>query len=86
MANYINITQCNLTFTLFLQVDELKCARYRFSLLKHGLKPIAMSEKVSIRIDHRDFLCLQYMIKFNEGTCFVEFYCAPEEEDHFLPT
>jgi hypothetical protein len=45
-----------------------------------------MSEKVSIRIDHRDFLCLQYMIKFNEGTCFVEFYCAPEEADHFLLT
>jgi hypothetical protein len=46
-----------------------------------------LSEKVSLRIDHRDFLCLQHMVKFNEGICFIEFYCAPEEEEeHFLPT
>lgn len=60
--------------------QELITARYRLSILKHGLKPIGMSEKVSLRMDKRDFLCLQYMVKFNEGTCFLEFYCAPEED------
>ncbi len=49
-------------------------------MLKHALRPIGMSEKVSIRMDDRDFLCLQYKIQYHDVTCFVEFYCAPEED------
>lgn len=60
-------------------VERLTIAKYKLSVLKHAFKPIALTEKVSIRMDSRDFLCLQYMIKLDEGTSFLEFYCAPEE-------
>nr|ACO11061.1 Cell cycle checkpoint protein RAD1 [Caligus rogercresseyi] len=60
---------------------EPLAARYRHSLLKHAFKPIGMSEKVSIRIDKRSFICFQYMVKVESETSFLEFYCAPEEDD-----
>jgi len=67
-------------------VEHFKCtqpasARYRLGLLKHGLKPLTLSEKVSVRIDSRDFLCLQYMVRTDQGPAFLEFYSAPEEEN-----
>jgi len=55
-------------------------AKYKLALLKHGIKPLSMSQKVSIRMDERDFLCLQYMVRTDKGPAFLEFYCAPEEE------
>lgn len=60
--------------------QAISLARYKLESLKHGIKPISLSEKVSIRMDSRDFLCLQYMVRTDEGPAFLEFYCAPEEE------
>ena len=54
--------------------------RYKLQLLKNGVKPIGLSEKVSIRMDERDFLCFQYMIRTDSGPVFLEFYCSPEED------
>ncbi|XP_040577091.1 cell cycle checkpoint protein RAD1 [Lepeophtheirus salmonis] len=56
-------------------------ARYRHSLLKHAFKPIGMSEKVSIRIDERCFICFQFIVKVESEVSFLEFYCAPEEDE-----
>jgi len=55
-------------------------AKYKLAMLKHGIKPLGLSEKVSIRMDERDFLCLQYMVRTEDGPAFLEFYCAPEED------
>jgi len=55
-------------------------AKYRLSLLRNGIKPLTLSEKVSVRMDEREFLCLQYMIRTDQGPVFLEYYCAPEEE------
>jgi len=55
-------------------------AKYKLAMLKHGIKPLTLSEKVSIRMDERDFLCFQYMVRTDDGPAFLEFYCAPEEE------
>lgn len=55
-------------------------ARFNLSLLRNGLKPLAFSDKVSIRMDEREFLCLQYMVNTDSVPTFLEFYCAPEED------
>ena len=52
-------------------------AKYKLALLK----PLGLSDKVSVRMDDRDFLCLQYMVRTDSGPAFLEFYCAPEEEN-----
>ena len=48
------------------------------NLIKNALKAIVMSEKLSLRMDKNDILCMQYMISFSEGNCFLEFYSVPE--------
>ena len=53
-------------------------AKYPMGLIKNALKAIHMSEKLSLRMDNQDILCMQYMVTFNEGSSFLEFYCAPE--------
>jgi len=55
-------------------------AKYRLSLMRHGIKPLTLSEKVSVRMDDREFLCLQYMVRTDQGPAFLEYYCAPEED------
>uniref|UniRef100_H2YAI3 Uncharacterized protein n=1 Tax=Ciona savignyi TaxID=51511 RepID=H2YAI3_CIOSA len=48
---------------------------YRLNLLKPSVKAVC------VRIDHRGFLSLQFMIKNENGQiCFVEYYCCPDEE------
>lgn len=47
------------------EVNEYICVRYQLNLLRHALKPISMAEKVSIRIDARKLLSIQYMIQLN---------------------
>ena len=54
--------------------------RYKLGLLKHGIKPLGLSDKVSVRMDDREFLCLQYMVRTDSGPAFLEYYCAPEED------
>ena len=57
-------------------------ARYKLALIRHCLKPLSLSKKVSLRMDDRDFLCLQYVIVTEDGgQVFIEFYCAPDEEE-----
>jgi len=60
--------------------SHISKAKYKLTMLKHGLKPLSLSEKVSLRMDERDFLCLQYMVRTDDGPAFLEFYCSPEEE------
>jgi len=55
-------------------------SKYKLQLLKNGVKPISLSEKVSIRMDERDFLCFQFMVRTDNGPAFLEFYCSPEED------
>lgn len=63
------------------QCSAKSCHRYKLSLLKLASKPLHSAMKVSLRLDERGFLCLQYMIKTDDGhTCFVDFYCAPQED------
>ena len=54
-------------------------AKYPMNLFKHSLKPLSISEKVSVRINKRDILCLQYMVRCEEHKSFLEFVCIPEE-------
>ncbi|XP_043226756.1 cell cycle checkpoint protein RAD1-like isoform X1 [Amphibalanus amphitrite] len=57
------------------QCPRTSTSRYRLALMKLSLKPLAQSQKVSLRTDARGFLCLQYMIKTDDGhICFVEFF------------
>ena len=55
-------------------------AKFKLQLIKHGIKPISLSEKVSIRMDEREFLCFQFMVRTDNGPAFLEYYCSPEEE------
>ena len=60
-------------------VNEYICVRYQLSLLRHALKPIPMAEKVSIRVDDKKLLSIQYQIQLNDDTkSYMEFYCAPD--------
>ncbi|XP_023344962.1 cell cycle checkpoint protein RAD1 [Eurytemora carolleeae] len=57
-------------------------AKYRLSLVKHGLKSLSFSVKVSVRVDSRDILCIQHMVQTDgEGNAYTEFYCVPDKED-----
>ncbi|XP_052015759.1 cell cycle checkpoint protein RAD1 [Apodemus sylvaticus] len=61
--------------------NKTQVNRYKLSLLKPSTKALALSCKVSIRMDNRGFLSLQYMIRNEDGQiCFVEYYCCPDEE------
>ncbi|XP_041377028.1 cell cycle checkpoint protein RAD1-like [Gigantopelta aegis] len=63
------------------QCTQTQTNRYKLSLLKPTAKALTISSRVSIRTDNRGFLSLQYMVTNEDGqVCFVEFYCAPDEE------
>lgn len=63
------------------QCSQTQTNRYKISLLKPSVKALALSTRVSLRTDNRGFLSLQYMIKNEDGqVCFVEYYCAPDED------
>lgn len=48
--------------------------RYKITLLKPSTKALDISSKISIRMDNRGFLSLQYMIINDDGeTCYVEY-------------
>ena len=53
---------------------------FRTSFLKQALRPLAISDKVSLRVDSSDTLCLQYMVTVGEQKSFLEFYCRPVEQ------
>jgi len=71
-------------------IETFECAdivknRYQILLIKPSLRALNQSSKVSIRIDDRGFLCMQYMIIMEDSQCcFVEYLCSPninEEDD-----
>ena len=48
--------------------------RYKVALIKPSTRALHISSKVSLRVDTRGFLSLQYMIKNEDGNvCFVEY-------------
>uniref|UniRef100_A0A915JU12 Cell cycle checkpoint protein RAD1 n=1 Tax=Romanomermis culicivorax TaxID=13658 RepID=A0A915JU12_ROMCU len=66
-------------------IDSFSCAqsqtfRYRANLLKRTIKSLQLANKISMRIDQRGFLSIQYMIEFGGRMTFIEFECAPEYE------
>ncbi|CAI9724798.1 cycle checkpoint RAD1-like [Octopus vulgaris] len=64
------------------QCQATQTNRYKISLLKPSVKALTISSRVSIRVDKRGFLSLQFMIKNEDGqVCFVEFYCVPDEDE-----
>ncbi|XP_042906041.1 cell cycle checkpoint protein RAD1 [Parasteatoda tepidariorum] len=78
---HINISKDSDMIESFECTDEVK-NRYQIFLIKPSLRALVQSSKVSIRIDDRGFLCMQYMIKV-EGLqcCFVEYLCSPNIDD-----
>ncbi|MBN3322138.1 RAD1 protein, partial [Atractosteus spatula] len=65
----------------FFQCSQTQTNRYKMSLLKPSTKALALSCKVSVRMDNRGFLSLQYLVRNEDGQiCFVEYYCCPDEE------
>ncbi|KAM3187937.1 hypothetical protein ACTXT7_001259 [Hymenolepis weldensis] len=60
-------------------------ARYRLSLLRPSTnRALALSSRVSLRMNDRGFLSLQYMIQSGNSevsASFVEFYCVPDVEE-----
>jgi len=55
--------------------------RYRIALIKPCIRALSVADKVSVRIDIRGFLSLQFLVKNEDGQIsFVEFYCCPDEE------
>lgn len=62
------------------ECEQTQVNHYRLNLLKPSVKAVNLATKVCIRVDHRGFFSLQCMIKNeNDQTCFVEFYCCPNE-------
>ena len=48
---------------------------YKISLLKPSLKAAMLSSRISLRIDNRGFLSMQYLIKMDDGQAvFVEYH------------
>ncbi|XP_057295148.1 cell cycle checkpoint protein RAD1-like [Hydractinia symbiolongicarpus] len=64
------------------ECQQTQSNRYKTSLMKPSTKALLLSNKVSVRMDARGFLSLQYMILNDNGqVCFVEYLCAPNEDD-----
>uniref|UniRef100_A0A5S6QPS9 Cell cycle checkpoint protein RAD1 n=1 Tax=Trichuris muris TaxID=70415 RepID=A0A5S6QPS9_TRIMR len=58
---------------------ERNCRKFRISLLKPAVKALQLANKVSLRLNKRGFLAMQFMVSLSGETCFIEFFCAPEE-------
>ncbi|KAA0188539.1 Cell cycle checkpoint protein RAD1 [Fasciolopsis buskii] len=60
-----------------------RLARYRLSLLRPATgRALAMSTRISIRVNERGFLSMQFMINLPDAQiAFVEFFCVPDEDE-----
>ena len=64
------------------ECEKVQSNRYKTSLLKPSTKSLLLSNKVSIRMDDKGFISLQYMILNEDGQiCFVEYLCSPNEDE-----
>lgn len=55
-------------------------AKFPMHMIKYALKSIHMASKVSLRMDKQQILCLQYLIQFESGQCFLEYFFTPQIE------
>ena len=55
-------------------------AKFPMTMIKYALKSIHMASKVSLRMDQQQILCLQYLIQFETGQCFLEYFFTPQIE------
>ncbi|VDM42261.1 unnamed protein product [Toxocara canis] len=68
------------------QIERLECAEeveysYRLCLIKRMTPSLNLSQKVSIRIDHRGILSVQFMIEQSDNNhVFIEFFCVPDAD------
>nr|XP_018909081.1 PREDICTED: cell cycle checkpoint protein RAD1-like isoform X2 [Bemisia tabaci] len=86
-----NWTECNVKINKnsdmveTFQCQDTSRGRYKYTQIKPMLKPLAVSDKVSIRTDCEGLLCFQFMIHTeNKQLCYVEYFCTPvidEPED-----
>eukprot|EP00051_Salpingoeca_urceolata_P014671 m.187150 g.187150 ORF g.187150 m.187150 type:complete len:291 (+) comp18153_c0_seq1:159-1031(+) len=56
--------------------------RYRLKLLKPCEKALSLSSKISIRLNTRGFLSIQFLVEVGKQAVFIEFLCLPEEDDY----
>lgn len=65
----------------FFSTESLSLC-YRWPVLRHCMKAVSSSQKVSIRVDKNHALSLQFMItSSDQKTSFVEFKIAPFDEE-----
>ncbi|XP_048582336.1 cell cycle checkpoint protein RAD1 isoform X1 [Nematostella vectensis] len=80
-SDMVESFECEQTQTNRYKIFVTIFPRYKINLLKPSTKALQLSAKISIRMDERGFLSLQYMIINEEAQiCFVEYLCAPDEE------
>ncbi|XP_062501190.1 cell cycle checkpoint protein RAD1-like [Corticium candelabrum] len=61
--------------------QQTQTNRFNITMLKPSLKALTLATKVSVRVDTRGFLSMQYMIYNYDGSVsFVEYLCAPDED------
>ncbi|KAL5972062.1 Cell cycle checkpoint protein RAD1, partial [Taenia solium] len=75
-SDFVELFECSTT--------EPCVARYRLSLLRPSTnRALALSTRISLRMNGRGFLSLQYMIQAgNDSTSsFVEFFCVPDVDE-----
>lgn len=64
-------------------VDNFNCTAaaiysYKLSHIKPAMKALQFASKVSLRTDTSGLLCIQYVVKTEEGRiCYVEYYISP---------
>nr|AAW27768.1 SJCHGC06002 protein [Schistosoma japonicum] len=60
-----------------------RIARFRLSLLRLATsRALSMASRISLRINDRGFLSIQYMINISDGeVAFVEFFCVPDVDE-----
>ena len=61
---------------------RMRC-RYRLALMKPVCKPLALATRVSLRIEARGFLSMQFMVPADDAkVSFIEFFCVPDVEEN----
>ncbi|CAH8528567.1 unnamed protein product [Heterobilharzia americana] len=60
-----------------------RIARFRLSLLRPATnRALSMASRISLRINDRGFLSIQFMINISDGeVAFVEFFCVPDVDE-----
>lgn len=63
------------------QCEETLVFRYKLKMLKPSEKALALSSKISIRINTLGYISLQFLVQLADSQAvFIEFLCLPEED------